>query len=267
MKDSKQSSKENFGDVLTPYLIKKLSGFNPINFNPSSGYAYFIKHSMMVGSIISRSKKKTKVWGSGIIKKNEDIKGGVFLAVRGPRTYKRVLDLGFKSNKIFGDPALLLPMVYKNKINKKYKFGIIPHYVDYEVIYAIYQNNKSVKVIDLMINVDEVENIIDQINECHYIISSSLHGIIVADTYNIPNVWLKFSNKLSGDDVKFYDYLESVNRVVKNVNSIEEIIVKSDYSLFENTSENILEEMRKSLLSVYPYKVILKEKDFYANRK
>lgn len=63
-----------------------------------------------------------------------------------------------------------------------------------------------------MHNYSSWKNTIKTINECEFIISSSLHGIIIADSYNIPNIWCKFSDKVYGKDFKFFDYFESVNR-------------------------------------------------------
>lgn len=55
-------------------------------------------------------------------------------------------------------------------------------------------------------------DIIDQINECEFIISSSLHGLIISDAYNIPNVWAVFSDKIVGGEFKYKDYYASVNK-------------------------------------------------------
>ena len=40
-----------------------------------------------------------------------------------------------------------------------------------------------------------------------------MHGLIVSDAYNIPNKWVKFNDKINGDDTKYYDYFKSVKRV------------------------------------------------------
>jgi len=67
----------------------------------------------------------------------------------------------------------------------------------------------SKKIVNLLTN--NIEKTTDEILSCDRIISSSLHGMIVAHAYGIPAIWIKFSNNLYGDDVKFDDYLLSVN--------------------------------------------------------
>src|SRR5690606_36141951 len=188
------SKLENFGDVITPYIILRLSGFYPIFFNVNSKFSRFFKHYLMTGSIIGLSTKKSIVWGSGIITRNEKISGGRFLAVRGPRTAKRLKELGFDSPSFFGDPGLLISKLYMPNINKEFKYGVIPHYEDYNSFREKNAISDDVLIINLL--TENVENVIDDILKCNKIISSSLHGIIIAHAYGIPALWWKMSNKL-----------------------------------------------------------------------
>jgi pyruvyltransferase len=255
MKHEKNSNLENFGDFLTPYIVEKLTGKQPVLFSPKSKFAKLFKHSLMIGSIISRSRKSTLVWGSGIIKKDELIEGGVFLAVRGPYTADRIKQLGFKSTDKYGDPAILLPKLYNPKIEKKYKIGIIPHFFHFEELIA--QNYDKSDVLFISLLTENIEDVIDQILSCEKIISTSLHGVIVSHTYQIPAIWWKYG-VLHGDDVKFYDYFASVNLDVKSNHSdklFNEILLNSNYYL---PSKQILEKIRKDLIETFPYKIKIK---------
>jgi hypothetical protein len=104
---------------------------------------------------------------------------------------------------------LLLPN-FCEESKKEFDVGIVPHYVDYEYVKEKYQNYKIINVI----NSNPLE-VAKEITKCRYIISSSLHGIIAAHAYNIPAAMVRFSNNLHGDGIKFVDYYESINAVLK----------------------------------------------------
>jgi hypothetical protein len=58
-------------------------------------------------------------------------------------------------------------------------------------------------------NPDPLE-IAKQITKCRSTISSSLHGVICSHAYGIPSAWVKFSNIIIGDDIKYKDHYASV---------------------------------------------------------
>jgi hypothetical protein len=182
--------------------------------------------------------ENTIVWGSGIRDINQNINKGIIKSVRGPLTRKRLLEIGCYCPPIYGDPGLLLPLYYNPVIEKKYTLGIIPHYTHYDVVSKMYNGIESIKVIKL-INKD-IELVINDILSCEKTISSSLHGLIVSDAYNIPNKWVKFNDKINGDDTKYYDYFKSVKRV--DINYID----CSNYKKIPENTYNIIKDVNVS---------------------
>jgi hypothetical protein len=244
---------ENFGDILTPYIVGKLTGTEPVLFDPKSKFAPYFRHSIMTGSIIGRSRRNSLVWGSGIIKADDELEGGKFLAVRGPLTAKRLTDLGLAAPSVYGDPAILLPLLYHPKIKKKYSVGVIAHYADMAQMAAAFNEDAHILLIGLLTY--DIAPVIDQIASCEKILSTSLHGLIVAHSYGIPAAWWKFSDNLSGDDVKFYDYFASVELdagPLEGVSSVAEAIAKASFLL---PAGSVIKKLQRGLLASFPYKI------------
>ena len=185
------------------------------------------------------SNKNTIVWGAGVIDKNErlDNPPKKILAVRGPLTRQWLLEKGIPCPEIYGDPAMLIAEIYMPKdIKKRYKLGIIPHYDDFnhQSLQAL-KNNPEVLLIRMEGYKDWLE-VIDQIVSCDYIASSSLHGLIMAEAYNIPNLWIEISGKLMGGHFKFHDFFLSIQAdrqqpfLIKSDTSISDILAtRSNY--------------------------------------
>lgn len=203
-------AKENFGDLLGKYIVEKIAQKPVIWVHPKkmSFRGLFKPIYVTIGSVLAHVNRKCIIWGSGIIQDNQVVKAAKFLAVRGPETRRVLLKQGYNVPEVYGDPAILLPKYYYPKIKKKYILGIVPHYVDYEMVRSSYKDRKDVLIINLM--TEDIEATTDLFLQCEKIVSSSLHGLIVAHAYQISAVWVKFSNKLFGDDIKFKDYFESV---------------------------------------------------------
>lgn len=250
--------KENYGDLVGKYLVEKISG-RPVKFvqpKKQAWYKFNKLNYLTVGSIIHHATKESVVWGSGIIDRVQKVAPANFRAVRGPQTRKYLMDLGYECPEVYGDPALLLPKFYNPKVEKINRLGIIPHYHDYKQVLETYSNTPGVKVIDLMTL--DVEDVTRQIMSCENIISSSLHGLIVAHAYGVPAVWVEFSNKLFGDGVKFADYLESAGLPVYTPKYVDrkfssEEFIKLIGSFPAIPDESRLNELKTKLLSNCPF--------------
>jgi pyruvyltransferase len=226
----------NFGDDLSPYIIRKLSNIE-ISYIHFAGTRYNItkqflsrvyhgefskkltssyiksflarKYIISIGSIIQwYGSSRCVVWGSGIMNRKDKISSSKFLAVRGEYTKALIKKQGFKAPNVLGDPALLTPLIYFPIVKKKYKLGVIPHKIHYDSL-----KNQTFSDDILIIKLDSInlEKVIDDILSCDYTISTSLHGIIISHAYNIKSLWFKYDIlPLDGDDVKFLDYFSSV---------------------------------------------------------
>lgn len=240
----------NFGDEITPFLIEKLFLHEAIH--KIGRIPYFDQTIYGAGSIISHARIPFTaiIWGSGIIS-NVDrvVRPYSVRAVRGPRSRLHLISKGISCPESYGDPALLLPMIIPPKISRS-GISVIPHYVDYSFAKKIIGENKEYKLIDVREGVDSVVNKIIG-SEC--VISSSLHGLIVASAYNIPCCWVKFSNKLYGDDVKFYDFFESCETnatpsFISNDIDLSEVFKRGRF-LMPNVAF-----CQKNLINVAPFK-------------
>lgn len=228
--------KENLGDDLNFILLRYLSGKIIVNYLHSYLLSFKPINYMCIGSIVRRSNKKSIIWGSGAIEDNLDdmIETPLkVVAVRGPLTRNLLLRNGIDCPAIYGDPAILFPLIYPCKREKKYKLGIIPHFLDYssDKIRNLEMKYEDVIVIK-MSNYNDWKEVINQINECDFIVSSSLHGLILSDTYGVPNVWIKLSDKVIGGNFKFIDYYRGSNRM--------EIENPIDYSMKNLCLEELL---------------------------
>lgn len=252
------TSPENYGDLLSKYLVEHISGEETHWINPNKTKWYHLKKEnyLVIGSILTYANKHSVVWGSGIIERTSNFGAAKFLAVRGPETRKRVLELGYECPEVYGDPGILLPLFYNPSIDKKYKVGIIPHYVDYELVSNWYKDDEHIKVINFRTN--SVEKTTDEILSCERIVSSSLHGVIVSQAYNIPTVWVQFSDKLYGDNVKFEDYFKSVGIPPYQANFISEKISESDLLVHNERQRNLpdegrVEHLQTCLMDICPF--------------
>lgn len=215
----------NFGDEISKFITKKL--INNKKYNLVLNQDNIHLNLICIGSFIHMAKDECFIFGSGIRTPNNSENGHKYnklnvCAVRGPLTRNFLMNRNINVPQIYGDPALLLPKFYKPNINKDLinKIGIVPHLTNYNK----YVNNFETTKFYLINPTDKWENVINNICSCKAIISSSLHGLICADAYNIPNIWLD-EYKLNEGDFKFRDYFSSQNRnytKIININDYEE---------------------------------------------
>jgi pyruvyltransferase len=224
----------NWGDKVNPYLINKITGLNVVSSN--SVFNFLNKTEILgIGSIISGNIDNYVIWGSGIISENTIFHGKPkdVLAIRGKNTQKKLKQIGLNC-EVMGDPVLLFPEIFPGlHIQKKYKYGIIPHFKNKQSLLVkniLELQNPEIKIID--IQSDGIEKFVEDILSCENILSSSLHGLIVAEAYGIPTRHLVISEKLLGGDFKFIDYYSGVG-----IDYLDTVMIHDDLSNLKNVLE------------------------------
>ena len=215
----------NFGDEISKFIIENLINKEKYTLLFNSNNSNYI-NIIGIGSYIQCAPNNCTIFGSGIrtnppIEFNSHKYNNLNVkAVRGPLTKQFLEKKNIFVPDIYGDPALLLPLFYQPNFLSEFKnnIGLIPHISNYD----LYLNKNLPANIILICPYDKWENIIDKIFSCKYIISSALHGLICADAYNKPNIWLN-EFKLNEGEFKFKDYFLSQNRNWINISNIEEL--------------------------------------------
>lgn len=234
-----QDHVENVGDYLSVVVCNYMLKKKGLSFDDAVKYT---KHLYGIGSIIQGGAQNATIWGSGLKQGNEDI-GFIFRhtrkldirLVRGPRTREALINNGFKCPEKYGDPALIMPLIYNPSIKKSRDYLVILHHeskLQYEnSITPLYRDYRE---------------FIDAIISSKLVISSSLHGVILAEAYGIPAILLDddaVSNKF-----KYEDYYYSTGRFeLGTVASVEEALEAPVPNLPDLTG------LQKNIISSFPY--------------
>lgn len=224
----------NWGDDLNYYLLRQITGRQVVVYDYSSlAHRLHKINYMVIGSSLTLlCNDRTVVWGAGVIDPTQELPARPIkvLAVRGPLTRDYLLQRNIACPEIYGDPALLLPRYYRPRPQKRYRIGIIPHYRDYNSpLLDAMKKDPSILIIRTE-NYDHWHSFPDQICSCEQIASSSLHGLIIAEAYGIPNLWIEISDEILGGHFKFHDFFRSIGRdreqpfVITSLTPPEELI-------------------------------------------
>lgn len=220
----------NFGDALSPTVVEMLSGKTPVPLSRVPGWLAK-DHFSVVGSILQfPSSSRTEVWGSGFISADArfPLKPRRIHAVRGPLTRQKCLDQGVECPEVYGDPSVFLFDQIAGSLPRRspnFKVALVPHYSDqsHPIVRAMCER-EDVKFVNVRWPVEEV---VAALWDCQVVVSSSLHGLILADSLGIPSRWLGVSDVVVRGGFKFQDYFQSVARQEPEPLSVESLTVQS----------------------------------------
>lgn len=248
----------NIGDdinyVLIPLIFNKYAV--PYQYSLIGRYLLRKDNILLIGSIITGlSTNKSIVLGTGLSPdqtSKQIVAPKRISCVRGPLTRKYLQEHDIQCPAIYGDPALILPLFYTPKQRKKYKIGFVLHFLDKKPqVIKMLSRYKDCTIIDVC-NYRDWKSFIDELSSCELILSSSLHGLIFSDAYDIPNIWTHFFFKVN--PFKYNDYFLSVGKEIKTPFSLDKykpiedlLFLKKEWRAITFDKQALLDYIRKSL--------------------
>lgn len=193
------------------------------------------------------------VWGSGSMASAEIEHQEKYhlAALRGPLTSSLFHQYG---QIPYGDPGLLISRIWEADNHKKYSWGIVPHHSqkDRPWVKKIIENTPNSVFIDVQ-NPD-IDSTLKTVSQCDAIASSSLHGLIFADSYNIPSLWLWDGGLHSGGQWKFLDYFSGIRRNIKDPTGVRTLddMRNIDISQIRTRHFREIESISKRLIQAFP---------------
>lgn len=238
------NGKPNLGDAISPVVVEYMLNKKGID---KDRIVKDTKHLYAIGSVITAGIQDCTIWGSGILyttlgyrikNRSLDVR-----SVRGPLTRLVLMEYGYEVPEIYGDPAVLMPEIYNpQNIKKKFRYGIIPHKNGSQYLNDLNSLKGNYKLID--IKTCDYKGFIDELLTVEYVISSSLHGIILAEAYGIPAILVQPEYSL----FKYYDWYCGTGRahfpIIKSLHDIQD----DDFLPVPDLSS-----VRERIKNVFPY--------------
>ena len=238
----------NVGDIASKIIVERIS--NSATSVPKKGD----RKLLSIGSILQNASDGDTVWGSGIKGGTGGFKNKVnqlFVhAVRGPLSeqFLRKNGIDVSNIKALFDPGCLIPYLYADQlsqsVSKKRSLCIIPHYRDDFTLRKKYPD-----LAESFLSVDSMPlDFVKKLQGAELVISSSLHGIIFAESLGIPAKWLATIN--GEDELKYYDYYYGTDRYnVKRFTSIEAALKVEPMELPSFNFEQYIETFPSHLIT------------------
>jgi pyruvyltransferase len=197
----------NVGDELSALIVELVGKRDVVWASPEECEMAAIGS---IAEVILEARRNSPIvtWGSGFIGDGPTLRHTrlAVAALRGPSSAAR---LGLDGEVPLGDPGLLASLLLRRRPATRRAIGIVPHYADLDLpIIEAWASTPSAVISPRLPAMEFLE----AVASCELILSSSLHGLIVADSLGVANHWTRLSGRLTGHSFKFRDYLRCLGR-------------------------------------------------------
>jgi pyruvyltransferase len=241
---SRYIDEDNIGDKFIENFFDKMGQkieiLDALRINPKA-------HIMGPGSILAFGQENSIIFGSGFISENEMIEASPLkiIGVRGNLSAEKIRKQLSLEAAVISDPGLLVSeIILKRKSQAERENLYIPHVSDSSEVSQIIARKLNSTVLPPTGNVDLF---LQKISEARIVYSRSLHGLVFADAYMKPRIWVEPSTSMKGTNFKFLDYHSSLNENLNSINPFTDTLKEINTKCFQ-ISQNKLDYMQSRLL-------------------
>lgn len=211
----------NLGDALSAVVVSALCGLRV----QRAAFGANVERLAAVGTIgHALHSGKVHLWGTGFDMARDrtgnligysipDDTQIVVHAVRGRRTAEALRKKGLVVPENYGDPVWFLPKIFPDATSKTHELGVIVHISELEtptadsVVKSALERYRlpeelasSIRIINTYTpsTIEGLRRKVDEIVSCRRILSTSLHGLVIAETYGIPCAWFPTYSETPG---------------------------------------------------------------------
>jgi hypothetical protein len=139
----------------------------------------------------------------------------VVTATRGPISERLLTGASGSRPGVYGDPVWLLPQFYRPNVRKTWKIGVILHLSELDGRSSVARPRHEMRRFDIPaelanevhlistctpISIQGIGDKIDEILACERIVSTSLHGMVIAESYGIPCLFFAPNGRATGPE-------------------------------------------------------------------
>lgn len=190
------------------------------------------------------------IWGSGFMMEDTNcqwLRPTIIHSVRGELSKAR---LSFSGPT--GDPGILAARLLDKRPIRDKEVALVPHFFDQEVAERL-TLPPSWKVVHPD---GDVLDVVSRIASADMVVSSSLHGLIVADAFGLPAVWARSTNDLFGNShFKFYDHASARQKEFNDPMPYDQLMSlrREDLYSLATTSNRNVESWSDEIMRSFPF--------------
>jgi pyruvyltransferase len=210
----------NFGDFLSRIIVELVLARKGYTLGDETAER---RQMLAIGSVMHFARDGAVIWGSGVNGKipadSHKFQKLDVRAVRGPLTRAFLTARGIAVPEVYGDPALLLPILAPDRFKPAQVNGVafVPNLNDLQEL-NVSKAHKNLTIVSPLAGWNQC---VSAILGHGLVLASSLHGLIVAEAYGIPARYVRLTE--TENLFKYRDYYEGTGRPdFTFANSVEE---------------------------------------------